>query len=97
TLMLSKMRFPDVDEEDRPAFAALVPRLVLDRIVEGESLADAPGTCLAAHSELAAHTHHQRQMHHASNVRHPVVRRNVRACLENREEDVRRLAVDAAN
>ena len=53
-LLRRQPRTPDVADEDVARLVAVVPRLVLDRVVEHPAFADAPLACLAADAKTAA-------------------------------------------
>ncbi len=69
---------------------AAVPRFVLDRIVEQPRLALLPVAHFVADAERALPRHQQRQVTDQSRVHQAVVRRNVRAGLQQRKQDRRR-------
>src|SRR5262245_5243828 len=83
-------RAPDVADEDDPHLAAVVPRLVLDRVVEHPRLAQAPLTPLAADAEAAARRQHERQVHDQAEVGDAGVRRDPRPRLQHGEHRGRR-------
>src|SRR5207244_9661387 len=68
-LVLAQLRVPDVEDENRTRGARLVPRLVLDRVVEHPRLTGNPLTYVAPDSESAVGRHDQRQVHGESRVR----------------------------
>src|SRR6059058_5756764 len=70
---------------------------MFDRVVEGDCLAFDPAASLAADPELAPAGDDQGQVNDAARIGHPCVRRDVAAGLQDREEDVRRAALDPAD
>src|SRR3954468_9965998 len=62
TVPLAKGRRPKVDDQDDAELVAVVPRLVLDRIVENEGLADIPLGRRLTDPEAAAARHYERQV-----------------------------------
>ena len=78
-LVRRQPRTPDVADEDDARLVAVVPRFVLDRVVEHPGLADAPFARLAADAEAAAGRHDQRQVHDQAEVGDAGVRRDPRA------------------
>src|SRR5688572_9970884 len=85
-LLRRQPRTPDVADENDARLVAVVPRLVLDGVIEHPGLADSPFARFAADAEAAAGRHDQRQMHDQSEVGDAGVRRNSRARLEHREQ-----------
>src|SRR5688572_16692489 len=85
-LLLRQPRTPDVADENDARLIAVVPRLVLDRVVEYPGLADSPLARLAADAKPAAGRHDQRQMHDQAKVGDASVRRDPRVRLEHREQ-----------
>src|SRR5690606_14756286 len=54
TLGIRQKRIPDIEDQDGPGCGALVPCLVLDRVIEHPGLAEAPLTGAGAHTEAAS-------------------------------------------
>src|SRR5262249_26084376 len=77
---------PHVADENDAGLVAVVPGLVLDRVVEHPGLAAAPLPGLAADPEAAARRHDQRQVHDQTEVCDARVRRDARVRLEHREQ-----------
>src|SRR4029079_10818813 len=61
-LVRAEVRVPAIEDQQRAIFTALVPRLMLDRVVEREGLTYTPLADLAADPKAAAVGHDQRQM-----------------------------------
>src|SRR3954466_3887540 len=95
--MIAEIRVPGIDNQDCAVSGAAVPGLMLDRVVEGEGLVLLPGARLAADAEFASLRNDQRHVDDAANIGNAEVRGDVAARLQDREEDVRRPALDPAD
>src|SRR6185503_5974927 len=59
-LVLTELGPPDIEQQNDPRFAAVVPGLMLDAVVEDQQLAFVPGPRLVADAQPAAVGHDQR-------------------------------------
>ena len=79
---------PEIANQHHPQRVAVVPRFVLDRVIEDPRLAFAPLTGIGANSKAAPCGHDQRQVQHRAEIGDTVVRRDVRVRREQREHQV---------
>ncbi len=82
--------FRDVEDQDRAQFVAVVPRLMLDRVIENKGTPLLPLTRLAAHAKSAPVRHDKGQMDDRAYVGDARVGRNMRARTKQRKENARR-------
>src|SRR5581483_3139160 len=85
-LRLAQKWIPDIENQNDALFVAIVPRLVLDGIVEDEGCANRPVTRLGANAEAAVRRDHQRNVHGEADVGGAGVGWDVGLRLEQRKE-----------
>src|ERR1700694_2549432 len=81
---------PDVENQHGARDVAVVPRLVLDRVVEYKGLPWMPLALFGADPEAAAGRDDQRQMYDEARVADACMRRDPRPGIENGEQGRRR-------
>mmetsp|Transcript_13880 Transcript_13880/g.35988 ORF Transcript_13880/g.35988 Transcript_13880/m.35988 type:complete len:277 (-) Transcript_13880:312-1142(-) len=87
-LSVGEVGMPDVEHEDDPCRVAVVPRLVLEGVVENERTARFRLVHVVGHAHARARHAHQRQVDPQLLVRRAVVLDDVCAWCEGREEGV---------
>src|SRR5688572_19785445 len=89
-----QQRIPKIEDQHDAQLVAVVARLMLDRVVEDQRLADVPTTPIEAYAVAASLGHDEQQVRDYACVGLTVVRRNARFRRERGEHGVRAKPVD---